>query len=318
MKINETERKEFFYGFSINDCAVRAKNIFSFLLVSISEDQDHSTKRILNFSPTRPVGSRIGYTDYSGFDFPKLVAAQKPKDQALMVGMRGGVATLGSGDNLMEKSIANGSPSTPIYTSAHGLTTIDGYVYATGGWRAVCRRVAANQWEFVGDRSTLPVPKRGSSGSNNQGFSAIAGFNASDIYCVGGHGDAWRFNGTNWRQCALPTNMILENVCCAGDGYVYIGMQSGSVMRGREDYWEMIHKGSLTIPFKDMVWYQDRVWCTSDYGIWQIVDCKVIEADIPAEIRGCGGNLSVGDGVMLMAGMYGAAVFDGKKWERLI
>ena len=311
--INKSFFEEAFSGFQIYDCAVRARKAYSFSLVELSEINEKE-KRIVTYFQDDNDGNWQGYFGFAGLN---LACAKFPSEQAVMVARDGSVAVLGSGVSDMEKSIESNAPSTPIYTSVHGLATIEGYVYATGPWRAVCRRVAANKWEFVGDRNTLPVPKRNSSGSNNQGFDAIAGFNASDIYCVGGHGDAWRFNGTSWRQCALPTNMTLENVCCAGDGYVYIGMQSGSVMRGREDYWEMIHKGSFTIPFKDMVWYQDRVWCTSDYGVWQIVDGKVIEADIPAEIRGCGGNLSVGDGVMLMAGMYGAAVFDGKKWERL-
>lgn len=318
MEMTKDERKEAVQGFGISRCAIRTKTIFSFLLVENMAENAEPAKRILNYFPNKPIGERIGFSEYNGFRFPKLAVSLYPKAQAVMVSLKSAVAVLGGGSDEIEQDIPNGRPEKPIYTSVHALATIDGYIYATGPWRAVCRRVGPNLWEQIGDRQTLPVPKRGSSGSSNEGFNAIAGFNAYDIYCVGGHGDAWRFDGKIWRQCALPTNMLLESVCCAGDGFVYIGMQSGSVMRGREDKWEMLHKGTMTLPFKDMVWYGDRVWCTSDYGIWHIVNGKLVEADLPVDIRACSGNLAVGDGVLLLAGMYGAAVFDGKKWERLV
>ncbi len=111
--------------------------------------------------------------------------------------------------------------------------------------------------------------------------------------------------------------MYIHNVCCAGDDYVYVGMQSGSVLRGRENTWELIHTGTLTLPFKDIVWFAGKVWCTSDYGVWTIDNGKLTDADIPVLAHSCSGNLSVGDGVMLLAGRYGAAVFDGKSWEQL-
>jgi hypothetical protein len=307
-----------FQGYYIVDCAVRSKSVFSFIAFENADDGDKAQKRMINYFADRTSENNIGVSQYSGFIRPKLAISRIPKEQALMVSSDGGVAVLGGGDDDMEQSIPMGGPDQPLYTSAHGVVTIDGYVYTVGGWRGVCRRIGPNQWESVGDRTTLPVPKRNSFGSNDEGFKAIDGFSVNDIYCAGGRGDAWRFDGNRWYQCALPTNMILENVCCAGDGYVYIGMQSGSVMRGRENSWEIIHKGEFTLPFKDMVWFDNRVWCTSDYGIWTIEDGKLIEPDLPAEVRSCSGNLSVGDGVMLLAGMYGATVYDGKVWTPLI
>lgn len=137
-------------------------------------------------------------------------------------------------------------------------------------------------------------------------------------YCGGGKGDLWHFDGSTWEQCPVPTSMYVESLCCAGDGFVYVGLQSGSVMRGRDDKWKVIHVGSLTLPFKDMVWYDNKVWCTSDYGIWTIEDGKYLEPDLSAKVRSCSGNLSVGDGVMLLAGLYGATVYNGKKWTTLI
>lgn len=316
--ISKEDFVTYFQGYYIVDCAVRSKSAFSFILFENIDDGDIAQKRMINYFADRTSEDNIGCSQYLGFIRPKLAISKTPKEQAVMVSSDCSTAVLGGGDDEMEQSIPKGGPDQPLYTSVHGLATIDGYVYATGGWRGVCRRIGPNQWEQMGDRTTLPVPKRNDFGSNTEGFNAIGGFNANDIYCVGGRGDAWRFNGDRWFQCAFPSNMTLYNVCCAGDGYVYIGMQSGSVMRGRENSWEIIHKGEFTLPFKDMVWFDGRVWCTSDYGIWVIEDGKLVEPDLPAEVRSCSGNLSVGDGVMLLAGMYGATVYDGKVWTPLI
>lgn len=67
-----------------------------------------------------------------------------------------------------------------------------------------------------------------------------------------------------------------------------------------------------------MVWDQDAVWCTFDDGLWTIQHDKLRTADIPIGIKVCPGNLSVGDGVMLLAGESGAALHDGAQWQRLI
>jgi len=175
-----------------------------------------------------------------------------------------------------------------------------------------------NAWEsLIGDRSTLPLPPKVDGPFSDGGFDAIAGFSETDIYCVGGKGDAWRYDGTRWQVCPVGTDMQFWSVCCAGDGLVYIGMQSGSVLRGRENDWEVIHQDEMTLPFKDMVWFDGKVWCTSDYGLWVIENGQLSEADVPPGVKACSGNLSVGDGLMLLAGMYGASVYGGGRRQRL-
>lgn len=313
MKLTKKEQDESLKGFFFYDCAVRDKNSFSFLLLEKIDDAANGMRRVLNYFPDDPAGERLGHIDLTGFSNPKLAASRYPKNQAVVIASDRTSCALGSGDGGMESAI----PGDTLF-ACFDLATIDEVVYAAGPWRTACKRRGPSDWEtLTGDRSTLPLPPRVGA-SNDGGFDAIAGFHANDIYCVGGKGDAWRYDGQRWYQCKVPTNMYFESVCCAGDGHVYIGMQSGSVMRGREDRWEIIHRDEMTLPFKDMVWFDGRVWCTSDYGLWVIENGKLKEADVPPEIKACSGNLSVGDGVMLLAGMYGAAVHDGKSWHRLV
>lgn len=124
----------------------------------------------------------------------------------------------------------------------------------------------------------------------------------------------WHFNGDAWHQCAFPTNWGLSAVCCAGDGQVYVCAGAGSVYRGSGDRWKLIHAGDYTLPFKDMVWYEGKVWCTSDYGLWTIEDETLTEADVPSGVKVCSGNLATRDGVLLVAGYGGAAFKRDGEW----
>lgn len=311
--LTDEECSEAFEGFFIYDCAVRDKNSLSFLLLQNIEDSASGDRRLLNYFPCDKESERLSWTDYEGFRRPRLGVSEVPKNQAVLFGGPNAVAVLGGGDDGMEENI-----SKETAFSCFNWEKIEGYMYVVGPWRSAAKRIGPSEWQsIVGDRSTLPLPTRVGA-SNDGGFDAIDGFSATDIYCVGGKGDAWRYDGKLWYQCVVPTNMYLESVCCAGDGYVYIGMQSGSVMRGREDSWEIIHRDEMTLAFKDMVWFDGKVWCTSDYGLWVIENGRLKEADVPLEVTSCSGNLSVGDGVMLLAGMYGATVYDGSTWQRIL
>jgi hypothetical protein len=190
------------------------------------------------------------------------------------------------------------------------LRTIGGSLWLAGSGRTVGQRRAASDWHF---HDAIPYKSLLDDG----GFHDIDGFSESDIYAVGGHGDVWHFDGSAWKQIPFPSNMTLEAVCC-GDGQVYIGAESGTVFKGRANQWKMIHRGDMTLPFRDMVWYQDQVWCSSDYGIWTVKGDVLGEADVSSGVRVCAGNLSVGDGALLVAGHYGAALHDGTSWNRLI
>ena len=314
----DKELHDAFDGWWIYDCAIRKRDIFSFLLLEQKEDSANGLKKMVNYLPNELVGEKIGWVEFDGFQIPRIEVSQLPVNQAIMVSLDCCVAALGAGMDDMEKAISMGKNGCLI-TSCHGLKNIGGMIYATGGWRSVCRRIGPDRWESIVDRASMPEPARLDYGGTDGGFDALDGFNQQDIYCAGGAGDVWRFDGKRWHQCAVPTNQELSSVCCAGDGYVYIGMQMGSVMRGRENKWEIIHKGDMSLRFKDMVWYQGKVWCTSDYGLWVIENGKLREAnEFGPEVYARSGNLAVGDGVMLLAGMQGATVYDGKSWSTIL
>jgi hypothetical protein len=307
------EYKKRFAGFSIRDCAVSRKGSYFFVKL---QDWDDSKPRPfeeeLNSRLTlyREDGDWQGRTALLN-GFGGLMCSGPASDVSLCVCVdRGGqVYRRGDVDGEVEQKIPGGKGKGPKRGIVDKIKPLNGFLYGCGDPRSVFKRTGINGWEEIG-----PLPP---AGKGEVGFRDFDGFSESDIYAAGGRGDVWHFDGSGWRRIAFPTNMWLESVCCGQDGFVYIGAQSGTVYRGRGDHWKLIHKGDLSLAFKDMVWFGDRVYATNDYGLWEIQGETVQRSDEPIEITNCAGNLSVADGVMLMAGAYGAALHDGSVWTRL-
>jgi hypothetical protein len=139
------------------------------------------------------------------------------------------------------------------------------------------------------------------------------------MYAVGGAGEVWHYDGQEWEQLFFPSNERLFNVCCAGDGNVYVGGNMGSLYVGRGNRWKKLVDGTFSIPFKDIAWFAGKLWCGSDYGLWELKDGALLRAEIPAEAQLVSGAIDITpDGsLMLTAGPNGAALFDGEKWDVL-
>ena len=87
---------------------------------------------------------------------------------------------------------------------------------------------------------------------------------------------------------------------------------------GRANQWRKIYDGGISLGFKDIVWHEGKAWCTNDNGVWTIEDGKLDRASgLAPEVRVCAGGLSVNDGVMLMAGLGGAAFMEKGLWSIL-
>lgn len=302
-----------FEGYGIRDCAVSAKGCYLFVTL---QDWDDSKPRPFE-SELNTRLHKLEVTSAKPWVTAGLTGFSRLKCSGPRIGDEVGVAVDGRGQvyvrrvngGALEANIPGGKGLGPLRGSMNSVKQLGGALYGCGGERSLFRRLGPDRWEEVG-----PLPPEG---RGETGFQDFDGFSESDIYAAGGKGDVWRYDGTAWHKIAFPSNMWIESVCCGEDGYVYIGAQSGTVYRGRGDQWMMIHQGDLSLPFRDMVWFKDRVYATNDYGLWEIQEGRLQPSQAPIEITNCAGNLSVADGVMLMAGAYGAALHDGQSWSRL-
>ena len=320
------EYSHFLAGYNLIDCVVRDKNKLYLLARedytkwpkskwnSESEpppDEPHIQKRLISVFLDEPREGRYGRSVLNGFGPSKIGVALTPKAQCIFMDSRGQVFSIGSGEAGMENELKSWKFENGINRGGNRkLRTIDGWLYACQGNRGVIKRLGKNQWQHWHDEIPDPFEV-------DNAFDDIDGFNESDIYCVGLKGDVWHYDGKRWSQIEFPTNIDLETVCCAGDGFVYISGDGGTTFKGRGTQWKRIHKGEMSLPFTDMVWYGDRVWATSDYGVWHIHDDKVARADLPDGINAYAGHLSVGDGVLMIAGYGGAAFLRDGHWTKI-
>lgn len=323
MEISKKQYEENIKNFFIIDCAVRSKDIFYFSLCekeSISAELDDEQqnqawlkKRIVYYIKTAAENDRWGHGEFKNSDNYKISVSQSPKVQLISVDTDGQVFALGGGPSEMQLRVKKWLDGGPLRGGVSRCRTIDGHIYVTGGGRSVGFRKDKNSWISL----THGLPFTYTLDWKNAGFTDIDGFNSGDIYCVGGNGDVWHFDGAQWKQLSFPSNMSLYSVCCAGDGFVYISGYQGTTFRGRDQKWTKIHQGELTIPFRDMVWHDNQIWCTSDYGLWQITNGKAHVAKVSDDIKVCSGHLSSCGDVLLLAGHSGAAYMEDSVWRKI-
>jgi len=267
-------------------------------------------KRVLAFMRYKPINEQWGQTELTGFDLALCGVALKPVEHLVVMDSSARVYASGKGVSGLEARLEYSETSRRGVLQS--LKTISDELFFVGWDRCVGIRMGKDQWHWLND--AIPVDQN-SGVKITCGFRDLDGVVNSSLYACGDKGDVWHSNGKIWKKCAFPSNITLNTVCCAPGGSVYISGYEGETYRGAGDVWKQIAKPELSIPFKDMVWYEDRVWCTNDYGLWWINGDKLEMADVPSEIKVCSGNLSTRDGVLLLAGYYGAAVRENGEWK---
>jgi hypothetical protein len=330
-------------NFEVVDCAVRSKDIFYIIASHIYEDPydndddadasnlkpqskgktdapvdtevlPKAAIRIFVYFSEKAAEKRWGFQTIKNIEFMKGAASLHPRSQLVSVSLDGQVFLMGSGTSDFEARIPE-SKTGPLRGSVQRVFSIDGVVYVAQGNRGLCKRAGPNDWRSLCEG--LPVASSWKA-RDEQGFKSADGFSEQDIYAGGGQGDLWQFDGAKWSQLSFPSNMQIETICCAGDGNVYVSCQFGALYRGRANSWTKIEEGNQTLPYRGMVWFQDKLWCTSDYGVWTLENGRIRKPNVPDEVFIKAGHISCNDGVLLLAGTNGAAVFDGKSWVEIL
>jgi len=132
-------------------------------------------------------------------------------------------------------------------------------------------------------------------------------------------GDVWHYDGSAWRRIPFPGETDLFSVCCGKDGAVYLSRSGGAVFVWRNETWQKVNSPKISRFFRDMVWFDGRVWCTNNDGVWVIEDDTIREPEgVPEFVFHCRGNLYAGDGVLLLARHHGAAFCEGGVWHEIL
>src|SRR5690554_2079001 len=310
-------------GFNIIDCAIWDSQQLVFIA---KEDVDDETYDVLmeGASKTRVITTlitddetKIANAQHGGFRFPRVTIERKTSP-IILVSSRdseGDVYYVNTNrKDGMESITPEVKPGPTGSSFTRKLKCIDGWAYAVGQGRCVFKRTATNQWEPVLNGLIWP---EGMS-TADMGFSDIHGPDESNMYAVGGCGDVWHHDGAKWQWCDFPSNEQLSAVVVAPNGDVYISGEGGSLWRGQLHTWEKIYTGGSSVLNKDLVWYQDQLWVSSDYQlkIWngkELVrplynDKQIVMA----------GNMDVYENLLLVADLSTVMLFDGTDWHTIV
>ncbi|MFH6995474.1 hypothetical protein [Flavobacterium sp. FlaQc-48] len=284
-------------------------------------------KRFLFANLEKPLESRFFLATFENFLYATISATQVPNKNEFVI-VETNCLVFGceiKGHHNIEQPINNSLFNTDLVSSISKVVRINNSIYAIGNPVRVYRRIQKDTWEdFSG---TIPISDDFISKNNlNYSLRDMAGFSEKDIYAVGEAGVVWHFNGKNWQQIVFPTNQDLYTVVCAEDGYVYITSRKGHVWIGRNSTWNILTDKKMPLRFLDSVWFDDRLWCTNDYGVWVLEDGELVRADklkqkpIPEYIqKGLCGRIDVSfdKQKLLICGNDGAALYDGQTWSVL-
>ena len=119
-------------------------------------------------------------------------------------------------------------------------------------------------------------------------------------------------------QHDFPSDEELTNVCCAGDGFVYVVSSKGHLWRGKGDTWEQL-SGERNSRWIDIVWFNNQLLLSSEFGLYQLRNDEVVGVDAPARVTRYNGALSISpdNTLLLSAGNGGASLYDGTEWTVL-
>ncbi len=236
--------------------------------------------------------------------------ATKPRRELIVVGHEGEILAGPLGTLKEEESIEIDPPEGK---SGHlrCARAIGGRAYIAGMDRQVYRRAAKGRWEAVD--AGLPYEEE-----EVVSFEAIDGFSENEIYAVGRKGEIWRFDGKRWRQIDTPTNLILLGVHCAEDGVVYVCGQVGTLLRGRNDEWEIVKQKATQQDFWDVAWFKGSLYLATRDVLYVLRDGQMApvdygDDDIPFSFY----RFSVSPAELWTIGSKDAMRFDGTTWSRL-
>lgn len=311
--------------YAIYDCAIRSKDRQCFLMYEIQSTPHREvlprTQFLFTYNDETDPSERYYFSQFGNFDFSRIAYCPEPIPNYVSVDVGCNVFGYDKNHDGEEQGIPRQLIGSELALVITQVARVGSSIYAVGSARRMFKRLGVNQWQDM--TTSLPLPSAYTGGDETTimdfVWNSVHGFSETDIYAVGGAGDVWNFDGTKWKQCNFPSNERLNNVFCANNGMVYIGGNMGSLFVGKSNTWKKVHDGGMVMPWKDVAWFADKLWCGSDYGLWTLDGEKFSVADVPADVKLASGSIDISpDGHhMLTAGPNGASLFDGTTWKVL-
>jgi len=194
------------------------------------------------------------------------------------------------------------------------LRAIGGNLFACGVQNQVFRQTGGI-WVKVDQGTFSPFV-----GDVDRRLESIHGFSTNDIYAVGSSGAIWHYDGQTWSRLDSPTNVTLNVVLCASDGFVYVGGATGLLLRGRRDAgWQQIGSPEEILGVvEDLAEFQGKIYVTCTSKLFRIADDIVEDVEIPVEGERCFYAVDATPESLWCVGGEVVLQFDGTKWEQFL
>lgn len=274
-----------------------------------------------------------GWKQYDhGFEWPHVAGGHNVNGnpQALFINASGNVLSFeyDDGPNALEDQMP-----------ARGMRRvrfIGEHFYAAGLGRSFMRRKGPGDWEVFShtpftDRESDPGP-----------YGAFDGYAEDDIYIA--HGERYvsdgtpnlpgihHWNGTDFTPIPLPPELLsnvpwapfsANAIVCAPDGRVFVSGSDAELIVGNRE------AGFITaIPqyesnignISNLVWFKGELYGATDGALWRFngTDAWEHAPFLEDENRPVAfPYLDANDDIMLLAGGFGAAIYDGESWTRI-
>lgn len=235
-----------------------------------------------------------------------------PAERYLALGTNGSVRATGGGSIREEASIASCGMDPEKRGPLREIRGIaNGRAYAVGTCRQAYVRDGEDQWRCI-DQSA----QGGDTPITDTSFESIDGFSDQEIYTVGWEGEIWKYDGSVFTQQNSPTNLALHKVRCAPDGFAYACGQLGTLLRGRDDRWEVIEHGTTREDLWGMEVFDGQLYVSSSHLVYRLEDGKLTPVDFGDDVPRTCYHLSAADGIMWSIGPKDVMEFDGSNWTR--
>lgn len=242
-----------------------------------------------------------------------LCKTDVPSAQVLTMG-NGGRIHVATASGFSEESVDDGNEGPPHRGMLRDMRKIGQHIYVAGMGRQVYKRAVPGKWVRADDGVLVPRGK-----ARGLGFESIDGFTEADILAVGWRGEIWHFDGKLWRPEDSPTNLLLNRVLCAPDGFAYICGKVGVLIRGKPGKWEQIEHEATRDDFWGMTWFDGHLWLSTLDAVYRLEKSGALAlVDMGEGDPLTCGWLDANDGVMWSIGAEDLAFFDGEVWTEVI